>query len=189
MRLFIAVDLGEQIRTRVSEELAALRRLAPDAKWVRPESIHVTLAFLGYLPEERVAGVRAAIENTSSTCQPLSFHARGIGSFGSSRHPRVLWVGLEGDVELLGRAKQRLESELVPFGYEPEQRNFSPHLTLARSRNPSGDSNLVRCQEHGRDLDFGSARVDRLILYRSDLSPKGARYTSLFESRFRARDG
>src|SRR5262249_9998997 len=176
MRLFIAIDLGEQVRGRVLEELAALQRLAPDAKWVRPESIHVTLAFLGYLPDEKVAGVRTAIENTSATCQPLSFCVRGIGSFGSSRRPRVLWAGLDGDVKLLGRAKQRLESELVPLGYEPEQRAFSPHLTLARSRNPNGDSDLVRCQEHGRDLDFGWARVDRLILYRSDLSPKGARY-------------
>jgi len=185
MRLFIAIDLGEQVRGRVIEELAALQGLAPDAKWVRPESIHVTLAFLGHLPEAKVAGVRTAIENTSSTCRPLSLHVRGIGSFGSSRRPRVLWVGLEGDLELLGRAKQRLESELVPLGYEPEQRAFSPHLTLARSRNPSGDSNLLRCQERGRKLDFGSARVDRLILYRSDLSPKGARYTPLLESRFR----
>ena len=189
MRLFIAIDLGEQVRERALEELTALMRLAPNAKWVRPESIHVTLAFLGHLPEEKVAGIRTAIENTSSTCPPLSFRVRGIGSFGSKRRPRVLWVGLEGDVERLGRAKQRLEGELVPLGYEPEQRAFSPHLTLARSRDPSGDSNLVRCQEHGRDLDLGSARVDRLILYRSDLSPKGARYTSLFESRFRARDG
>ena len=161
MRLFIAIDLGKQVRERVIEELTALMRLAPNAKWVRPESMHVTLA------------------------QPLSLRTPATGS---KRRPRVLWVGLEGDVELLGRAKQRLEGELVPLGYEPEQRAFSPHLTLARSRDPSGDSNLVRCQEHGQDLDLGSAQVDRLILYRSDLSPKGARYTPLFESRFRARD-
>jgi 2'-5' RNA ligase len=185
MRLFIAVELGEEVRSRIAVELGSLQRIAPDAKWVRVESMHVTLAFLGHLPEEKVPAIRSAIEKAAATGHPLSLHARGLGSFGSSRRPRVLWVGLHGEMELLAQSQHRLEAELVPLGYQPERRAFNPHLTLARARNPSGDAKLLRCLEYGRDLDFGRAQVDRIVLFRSDLSPKGARYTALHESRFR----
>jgi len=184
MRLFIAVELGEEVRGRIAVELNSLQRMAPDAKWVRVESMHVTLAFLGHLPEDKVPAIRAAIEKVAATRHPLSLQARGLGSFGSSRRPRVLWVGLHGEVELLAQSQHRLEDELVPLGYQRERRAFNPHLTLARARNPSGDAKLLRCVEYGRDLDFGRAQIDRIVLFRSDLSPKGARYTALHESRF-----
>ncbi len=188
MRLFIAVELGEEVRNRIAVELNALQRMAPDAKWVRVESTHVTLAFLGHQPEERVPAIRAAIEKVAATGHSLSLQARGIGSFGSSRRPRVLWVGLHGEMGLLAQSQRRLEAELVPLGYQPERRAFNPHLTLARARNPSGDAKLLRCVEYGRDMDFGRAQVDRMVLFRSDLSPRGARYTALHEGRFRNRD-
>jgi RNA 2',3'-cyclic 3'-phosphodiesterase len=188
MRLFIAVELGEEVRNRIAVELDSLQRMAPDAKWVRVESIHVTLAFLGHQPEDGVPAIRAAIEKVAATGHPVSLQARGLGSFGSSRRPRVLWVGLHGEVELLAQLQHRLEAELIPLGYQPEQRAFNPHLTLARARNPSGDAKLLRCVEHGWDIDFGRALVDRLVLFRSDLSREGARYTALHESRFRNPD-
>ena len=188
MRLFIAVEVGEEVRNRIAVELDRLRRMAPDAKWVRVDSMHLTLAFLGQVSEEKVPAIRSAIEKVARMSAPLWLQAKGIGGFGSSRRPRVLWVGLSGDVELLAQSRHRLEAELVPLGYQPERRPFSPHLTLARARNPNGDPKLLRCLEYGREMDFGRAKVDQMVLFRSDLSPQGARYTALHQCRFRTRD-
>ena len=183
MRLFIAIDLGEEVRTAVSSQLAKLQPLAPNAKWVRVEGMHVTLAFLGYIDDDRVPQVKAIAEEVASRHGPVSFSVEGIGGFGSSTRPRVLWLGLTGDIAALAALKSDLEERLAPLGYEAEKRPFKPHLTLARARMPSGDPALARCIGSCRTSSFGRAQVDRIILFRSDLSPKGARYTALYEPR------
>ena len=184
MRLFIAIDLGEEeVREAVSSQLAKLKPLAPNAKWARVEGMHLTLAFLGYIDDDRVPQVKAIAEEVASRHGPLSFSVEGIGGFGSSTRPRVLWLGLTGDTAALAALKSDLEERLAPLGYEPEKRPFKPHLTLARARMPSGDPALARCIRSCRTSSFGRARVDRLIVFRSDLSPKGARYTALYQPR------
>ena len=183
MRLFIAIDLGEEVRDAVSSQLAKLKPLAPNAKWVRVEGMHVTLAFLGHIDEDRVPQVKVIAEEVASRHGPVSFSVEGIGGFGSSARPRVLWLGMTGDTAALAALKSDLEERLTPLGYEPEKRPFKPHLTLARARLPSGDPALARCIRSCRASSFGGARVDRITLFRSDLSPKGARYTALCEPR------
>jgi len=183
MRLFIAIDLGEEVRTAVSSQLAKLQPLAPNAKWVRVEGMHVTLAFLGYIDDDRVPQVKDIAEEVASRHGRVSLSVEGIGGFGSSTRPRVLWLGLTGDIAALAALKSDLEERLAPLGYEPEKRPFKPHLTLARARMPSGDPALARCIGSCRTSSFGRAQVDRLIIFRSDLSPKGARYTALCEPR------
>src|SRR5215467_279011 len=183
MRLFIAIDLGEEVRTAVSSQLAKLQPLAPNAKWVRVEGMHVTLAFLGYIDDDRVPQVKAIAEEVASRHGPVSFSVEGIGGFGSSTRPRVLWLGLTGDIAALAALKSDLEERLAPLGYEAEKRPFKPHLTPARARMPSGDPALARCIGSCSTSSFGRAQVDRIILFRSDLSPKGARYTALYEPR------
>ncbi len=183
MRLFIAVDLGKEVRAQVERELPRLRALAPDAKWVRAEALHVTLAFLGHLPEEQVLPIRQAMERASRPLSPLVVRAMGVGGFGSSKRPRVLWVGLTGAVDALIQAQTALEAQLVPLGYKPESRPFQPHLTLARARDPGGDPCLARCVLEFKESDWGETWIDRLVLFQSELSPKGARYTALAEAK------
>jgi RNA 2',3'-cyclic 3'-phosphodiesterase len=183
MRLFIAIDLGDEVRDAVGRQLAKLQPLAPNAKWVKVEGMHVTLAFLGYIDDARVPEVKAIAEEVARRHGPVSFSVEGIGSFGSSARPRVLWVGMTGDVEALAALKSDLEDRLAPLGYEPEKRPFKPHLTLARARMPSGDPALARCIRSCGASSFGHAQVDRIILFRSDLSAKGARYTALYQPR------
>ena len=184
MRLFIAVDLGEQIKAQVGRELPRFKAFAPDAKWVRAEAMHITLAFLGHLPDEKVPEIRGAMERAASRSAPAVVRAQGVGGFGSSRRPRVLWVGLGGDVAPLISAQSVLEGELIPLGYQPEKRAFQPHLTLARAREPQGEPGFATCVLKFKDSDFGETRIDRLILFKSELSPKGARYTALSEAEF-----
>jgi RNA 2',3'-cyclic 3'-phosphodiesterase len=189
MRLFIAIDLGQKVRTTVSKEVVRLQSLAPKAKWASVEGMHVTLVFLGYVDDERVAEVQAIVREVAARHPPLRLAVESIGGFGSSVRPRVLWLGLTGGVEPLAAIKEDLEKRLVPLGYEPEKRPFKPHLTLARARMPNGDVALARCIRACRTTAFGEAQVDRIILFRSDLSPKGAKYTALCEPKLAGQSG
>lgn len=182
MRLFIAVDLAPGVLEETGGLVERLRRFAPEAKWVKPESLHVTLAFLGEVPDEQRPEIDRVVQAVASAHQPLKLRARGGGAFGTKRHPRVLWVGLEGEIEKLASIQGALSRALQPLGFEPESRPFKPHLTLARARDPRGDEALARCVEVLGRTDLGESAVFSLVLYRSQLSPKGAKYTPLLSA-------
>lgn len=186
VRLFIAVDLGEPIHGELAKQLARLKPLAPRARWVNPDALHVTLVFLGAVADELVPRVGALVSEVAGRHRPVTLQVRGGGSFGSSKRPRVLWTDISGDVGPLGAIKEDLERALAEVGHRPEERDFRPHLTLARAKAPAGDHELVSCVQALDGTDFGQTRIDRLILYRSDLSPAGARYTPLAEPRLGA---
>ncbi|HEY0840129.1 MAG TPA: RNA 2',3'-cyclic phosphodiesterase [Vulgatibacter sp.] len=183
MRLFVAVDPDAGVRAALDEALGRLRPLAPDARWSKAEGMHLTLAFLGEVHEADAPAMGKAVEDAAAAAKPLRLHATGGGTFGSPAHPRVLWVGLHGDVAELASLKDSLEAALQPFGYAPDLRAFSPHLTLARARHPRGDRNLVACAADLERADLGWFTSDELILYRSHLSPQGARYEALVRAR------
>lgn len=186
MRLFVAVDPDAGVRAALDEALGRLRPLAPDARWAKTEGMHLTLAFLGEVAEPDALAVGKAVEDVAAAAAPVRLQARGGGTFGSRTHPRVLWVGLDGDVSALAALKDSLEAALVPFGYAPDPRPFSPHLTLARSRYPRGDRDLVTCAAELELAELGWFTAEELILYRSHLSPHGSRYEALVRARLGA---
>lgn len=179
MRLFVALDPGAGLQQAMEREIERLRPLSPDAKWVRPDGIHLTLAFLGNVPDEKAGPIGEAVAAVAARNRGFHLEARNGGGFGSRHRPRVLWIGLEGETEPLALLRTDLELSLVPHGYQPEERPFRPHLTLARARDQRGDFNLADCAEALLGVELGGWDVGELILYRSDLSPKGARYTAL----------
>ena len=182
MRLFVAVDLGPRVEARAADALARGKALAPRAKWVHAANLHLTLAFLGQVDDGLVPGLGGALAAVAARHGPVPLHVTGAGGFGSARKPRVLWLGITGEVEALGRIQRDLEAELAPFGYRPEERDFRPHLTLARARDPRGDPELAAAVAALAGDDLGEVRVDRLILFRSDLSPKGPTYTEVLSA-------
>jgi 2'-5' RNA ligase len=184
IRLFVAVDPGPVMIERIGRAIERVRPTAPEVKWARPDNIHVTLAFLGHTDSARVPKLEAALANVAERHGSMRLLARGAGTFGSSRRPRVLWTALSGEVEALVAVQGELERALLPLGYEPEKRAFTPHLTLARSRDPRGDAKLAACALVLKEENFGEACIDALVLYRSDLSPAGARYTALARRAF-----
>lgn len=179
MRLFIAVELGAEVAGKAAAVLETGRKLAPRAKWVRAENLHLTLAFLGAVDDGLVPAIGAALAEVAARHGPVVLHVAGAGGFGSSRKPRVLWLGVTGEVEALGRVQADLEEALVPFGYQPEHREFRPHLTLARARDPRGDFDLAAAVAALAGEDLGDVSVGRLVLFRSDLSPRGPTYTEV----------
>lgn len=181
MRLFVAVDPSATTMHAVKTLLEELRPLAPNAKWISPENLHVTLAFLGHKNEALVEPIGDAVFRVAQRHHTFSLEISGGGVFGNVRKPKVLWLGIRGALGALGalaKLQEDLQAELVPFGYEADERPFAPHLTLARSRN-FGDPALAVCARKLEEVKLGSTIVEELVLYRSELSSKGPTYTAV----------
>lgn len=196
MRAFVAIDLDADARKaliRAQEQakdstMRELSRSAPEVRiqWVRPDSIHLTLKFLGEIADARVEEIQRALAPSIQAQARFSLQVGGFGVFPDLRAPRVLWVGISGQREqtsTLARLAGDVNSGLDALGFLREARPFSPHLTLARIKE--------RSREVGRALaesglmtqteSFGSLKVDAVALIRSDLKPSGAVYTRLWE--------
>jgi len=186
MRLFVALDIPDAIRQSISTYVDELRRVAPDAKWVRPESYHITLKFIGEWKKD----VREVIEALQKIeAAPTSVSIKNNGFFPTPRSPRVFWVGIEADANLAPLAG-KVDEACSPLGIESESRDFSPHLTLARSGSgsprPKKDEQsapgLKRLAERIATMpspDFGTIHATEFFLYESKLSPGGAQYKKL----------
>ena len=171
MRLFLAVDLPAELRSRLEGLQRELRSLLPQARWVRPEGIHLTLKFLGEVAPERVEELCRCVAEALPRLAPWEVEARGLGAFPSLQRPRVVWVGVEDPSGRLFELQRRLERGLVPLGF-PLERGFVPHLTLARVK---GSARALPPRADG----FGRLRVEEVVLFRSELRPEGARYSRL----------
>ena len=191
MRLFVALDIEEGIRKQIGSFMQQVRALAPDVRWVPPESLHVTLKFIGERPDAEVKRIEEAL---GLICHPgFQVCFRGCGFFPTPRAARVFWIGIEAEAALASLAGG-IESALGKLGIPEDKRAFSPHLTLARvgSGAPArqhGDGPNRRffgLQQHlaqSPPPDFGTMTAREFFLYRSQLSSQGARYTRI--ARFR----
>lgn len=177
-RLFVAVDPAPEVRDAVKAALDRIKPLAPTARWVDPAAMHVTLAFLGDIAERDIPGLTEAIAGAAARSAPMDVRFTGGGTFGGKR-PRVLWIGVVGDLGALGEAHVNLGAALAPHGYKHDHPELTPHLTLARAGDRAGNPALDACADAIANEDFGPTRIAEVVLYQSDLSSSGARYTPL----------
>ena len=182
-RLFVALEPPEPVRRRLGTIAAELRRGAPRAaeevRWVEPERIHLTLQFLGWVPEERIPGIVDALRLAAGAARPLALEVKGAGGFPNARRPRVLWAGLGGDLAALAALVADLGRRLGPLGFPPEDRPFSPHLTLGRARDGRGAAGLGGALARAAQVEGAPWRASELVLFESHLSPRGPRYEPL----------
>lgn len=181
MRCFVAVDVAAGVRAVLARTQEALRRAAPsaDVRWTRPEGLHVTLKFLGEVPEARCAEVAAVLSGVAAAHRAVGVLARGLGGFPGAGRPRVLWAGLaRGGAELAALARD-VDRALAPLGFAAETRPFQGHVTLGRVRSPRGLAALAAALARHAEEEIGAWTVSELVLYRSRLSPAGARYEAL----------
>ncbi len=183
LRSFLAVVLPTAILSRIGEVQEDLKSSKADVRWVSPENIHLTLKFFGNIEESQIEPIVKSIEKPVRTTSPIGMTVRGMGAFPGLKNPRVIWVGLNDERRELAPFQNRLEKELEKIGFQPEDRPFHPHLTLGRMRSNRGKDELVRGLERHREEPFGSFQVDRVVLFKSDLTPKGAIYSPLREIR------
>ncbi len=177
MRLFVALELSQTVHTAVRELIARLQRARADLHWVRPEGMHLTLKFIGEVPEEKLEAIRAALGGVASP-QPVTLEFRDLGYFPSERRPRVLWVGIEASDNLAPLAAQ-IEAALEPLGIERENRDYVPHLTLGRFKSSQRVDKLHEEIAALASTEFGRIETAEFFLFQSKLSPAGAQYTKL----------
>jgi 2'-5' RNA ligase len=181
LRLFVALELPDDVRAALARLQDELRDAgAPKLRWVRPEGIHLTLKFLGSVEERRVAGIEKALDEAIEPFE-LALQPSHVGGFGG-RRLRVVWVGLDGDVERLAALAARVDEAMSSEGFERERRPFAGHLTLARVPDdaPSEErARLVALIKAFEPEPLPSMRLSEVSLMRSILSPTGARYERL----------
>ena len=176
MRLFVAVNLPEEVKTRLGAVQDLLRSAQADVSWVRAGNIHLTLKFLGEAEEGRLERIRAALEAAAQRHASFAFDLTGLGSFGG-RAPRVVWVGVERGAEPLTRLVEGVEVAMAALGFPREKRAFTAHLTLGRVRSPRNAEKLLAALREWRRERFGSIGVGRVDLMESQLDPRGSIYT------------
>ena len=182
LRVFLAVELSSDLCRKVAEFQQQLRGNLPEVNWVRPESIHLTLKFLGYVDAAMVEQLLPAMEPVGRNQAPLSLEIQGLGVFPHIRRPRILWIGCAGDIPSLLKLVSRIEGALVPLGFPLEEKPYHPHLTLARIKH--GNSKVGSVLTYSGLLEqpqtLGALRIERITLFRSDVSSFGAEYTPLW---------
>ena len=181
MRCFIAVDLSDEVRSTLDSTQERLRARAPkaDLRWVDPAGLHLTLQFLGEVSDPLLDDVRSAVVTAATSVSPLALACRGLGTFPGLTRPRVVWAGIRGAMDDLGRLAAACQRACEPLGFVPEKRPFRGHVTLARVRSPRGFGPLARAIESAADDDFGAWTATEVVLYRSHLRRTGAVYEAL----------
>ncbi|MDX1706972.1 MAG: RNA 2',3'-cyclic phosphodiesterase [Desulfobacterales bacterium] len=178
-RAFVAIDLPERVRSALGAVQQELRSANFRVKWVRPASIHLTLKFLGDIDVARTEAVVEAMTLAANDSSPLVLAPRGLGVFPNARRPRVIWVGLGGQLDLLKSLQRELEARLADLGFPEESRAFKGHLTLGRVKGKMAAGRLQEALDQLQRFESESFEVDRIILFKSVLQPKGAVYTKV----------
>lgn len=191
MRIFIGLDIDAGIRERIARFVDGVKNFVPDAKWVGPETFHITLKFIGEQPADEVARIKEVLHRVAS--QPFQVTFRGYGFFPNAKAARVFWVGIHAS-ELLPQLAEHVDAATATLSIAREEHGFKPHLTLARARGASGSPNqrhrsgggsgrvFARVEEKLAALpepEFGTMTATEFFLYQSKLSPKGAQYFKL----------
>jgi 2'-5' RNA ligase len=175
IRSFLAFRLPGEIQAIVSRVSEDAKRSSMDARWV-----HLTVVFLGSILLENVEPIGEVVTRVCQRHGPFHILLRGVGQFGGRRDPRVLWIGLEGDIERMGHFRDGLLKRLKPFGIKQETRKFRPHLTLGRfGKGPRSGSCLDDFLSRYRDLTSPLCTLGELTLFKSELKPGGAVYSVL----------
>jgi 2'-5' RNA ligase len=177
VRLFIAIEIPEHIRTGFASLLKELRSLAPQVKWVRAENLHVTLKFLGETDSTKLAALQNALTAVRSP-EPANLEFRGLGFFPNEKRPRVFWAGMESSPNLKSLAAD-IDQATHRLGFPLEERPFTPHLTLARFPLLGVPPKLLQAMNDKSRQPFGSLRTSDFHLIESKLKPTGAEYTTL----------
>ncbi len=179
LRVFVAVVVPDVVRSALSSVQDDLRRRNVRARWVRPESIHLTLKFLGAIPVGHVPSVCGAMQTAVASHARFGTVVSGIGVFPSLRQPRVLWAGVSDRAKALATLRKDLDAQLAVLGFPKEDRPFRGHLTIGRFRAGADPGLSAAVLEGFRDAPFGDLEVRELTLFQSELKPGGPVYSVL----------
>jgi 2'-5' RNA ligase len=180
LRAFIAVAIPREIRDAIGDILRKLKKTGADARWVKPENMHLTLRFLGNdVPRETVEAIGTMLHRHLSTVEQFTITMEGLGAFPNVTRPRVVWLGIEPPDGPLPALREAVENAVQEAGWPRDERRFAAHLTLGRVKSKSGIGKLRRVLESGGNDPVGSTIVDSVALIRSNLTRNGPVYETL----------
>jgi RNA 2',3'-cyclic 3'-phosphodiesterase len=178
IRTFVAIELPGELKQAVDKLIVGLKPFGPDVRWVRAANLHFTLRFLGDVEQNDIAKLGEQIKRQLSGLPSFRIKLAGLGCFPNMRRPRVVWVGADGALDSLKALAGRVETACIECGFGKGDKPFSPHLTIGRIKDSRGLEPLVKRLEA---VQFSSAEftVEQVIIFKSDLSPRGPTYTPL----------
>ncbi len=180
IRSFLAFELPPEIREQIGAVSRELEGLSLPVRWVKLENIHLTVVFLGSVSEDTIDEIKEKVASVVKGFSSIETRIKGMGAFPNWRRPRVIWIGLNGDIEGLSTLRHGLQGELKVFGVKQEKRPFRPHLTLGRFKGlPKGDEGLKWILERYGDITSELHSLHELVLFKSDLRPDGPVYTRM----------
>jgi len=175
-RLFIAIEIADTVKKKLTEFQNYLRKTAADVKWVAPENLHITLKFIGYMAEEKIGEVEQAITDSVRHIKPFHLYYTGVDAFPAGKNPRVIFARAEDTQGVLEKIHKKLNEQLVALGIEQDGRKFDAHVTVGRVKSRRNIEKFIhRMNSYGKS-DFGDEKITRLVLMQSTLSPNGPTY-------------
>ncbi len=181
MRLFIAMPLSENVEKALEKIIFVFSREEARVKWVDPKNIHLTLKFLGESDKKLIPSISDAISRAAQKYGKVTGFIDSVGGFPNLKRPRVIWAGFSKPVDILARIAGEIEDEMVPLGFEKENRPFKSHLTLGRVKDSRWLGNLPEVI-NGYQVVPEKVEFDRIVLFKSTLTLKGPIYERLFEA-------
>lgn len=179
IRLFIAVEINEEIRKKLAAFQSVLKKSDADVGWVAPENLHITLKFIGNIDEGQVGAIVTIIKETVTHIKPFDLDYTGVGVFPTEKNPRIVFADIVDIAGVLANLHEKLDNRLMALGVEHEDRKFVAHLTLGRIRSRRNVTKLIEKLLTFRNVQFGAENVTQIVLMKSDLSPNGPTYTQL----------
>jgi 2'-5' RNA ligase len=179
IRVFVAIEVGSEIKNKLSEYLSKLKRTGADVKWVPTENIHLTLKFIGYIEKEALINLNNIIKDAVLSIEPFSISIGNIGAFPNFKNPRVIFAGVDAEGSSLLRIYEKLDKGVESLGIKKESKKYIGHITLGRVRSQKNISELKDVLNSGIERCFGHEKVTSLSLIQSKLTPTGSLYTRL----------
>jgi 2'-5' RNA ligase len=179
VRLFVAVEITEEIRKKLAEFQDTLKKADADVGWVAPENLHITLKFIGSIDEEEIGAVINIIKDSVIHIKSFDLDYTGAGTLPTEKNPRVIFADVIDAGGILAKIHERLDNQFMALGVEHEDRKFTAHLTVGRIKTRRNVRKLLENIYSYDGFNFGSERVTQVVLMKSDLSPEGPIYTKL----------
>ncbi len=180
VRTFVAVEVSEAVRAAAAKVIRQLARWDSSLKWVDPQNMHLTLKFLGEVESVEIPDICRAVQEAATEVPSFTFEVAGVGAFPKLERPRTVWLGVTAGAEELAELQRHLEKGLKKLGYPPENRRFSPHLTLGRVRHPGPElAELSKMIESLSGQTGGTTEVDEVTVFSSELTREGPIYQAL----------
>ncbi len=180
IRSFLAFELPPEIREKIGAVSRELQKTRIPVRWVKVENIHLTMIFLGSVNEDAIDEIKEKVHLVVNRFSTIRTRLNGVGVFPHWRKPRVIWVGLNGEIETLSNLRDQLQSELKVLGLREEKRPFRPHLTIGRFKGRvDRDEELKSILDRHHDIASNLHHLNELILFKSDLKPDGPVYTRM----------